>query len=35
MYVGVLAMYLKCEVICIMCFKYCPVGDRLVFRLDS
>ena len=33
MYVGVLEMYLKCEDICIMYFKYCPVGDHCGFQV--
>ena len=33
MYVGILEMSLKCVGICLMYFKYCPVGDHFGFQV--
>ena len=33
MHVGILEMCLKCEDICIMYLKYCPVGDQFGFQV--
>ena len=33
MCIGILDMYLGCEDVCIMCLKYCPVGDHFGFQV--
>ena len=33
MYLGILEMSLKCADVCLMYFKYCPVGDHVGFQV--